>query len=45
MMANIAVTLAPLSLGLGSFEATCTATHAMLGVRVKRWRQRCCCVR
>ncbi len=34
MAANIAVTLAPLPLGLGSFEATCTATQAMLGVPV-----------
>lgn len=34
MAASIAVTLAPLPLGLGSFEATCTATLAMLGVPV-----------
>jgi uncharacterized protein (TIRG00374 family) len=34
MAANIAVTLAPLPMGLGSFEATCTATLAMLGVPV-----------
>ena len=34
MAANIAVTLAPLPLGLGSFEASCTATQAMLGVPV-----------
>jgi uncharacterized protein (TIRG00374 family) len=32
MAASIAVTLAPLPMGLGSFEATCTATLAMLGV-------------
>lgn len=31
MAASIAVTLAPLPMGLGSFEATCTATLAMLG--------------
>ena len=34
MAASIAVTLAPLPMGLGSFEATCTATQAMLGVPV-----------
>ncbi len=34
MAANIAVTLAPLPLGLGSFEASCTAIQAMLGVPV-----------
>lgn len=34
MAANVAVTLAPLPMGLGSFEATCTATLAMLGVPV-----------
>ncbi|MGZ3268583.1 MAG: lysylphosphatidylglycerol synthase transmembrane domain-containing protein [Croceibacterium sp.] len=34
MAAAIAVTLAPLPMGLGSFEATCTATLAMLGVPV-----------
>lgn len=32
MTASIAVTLAPLPMGLGSFEATCTATLAMLDV-------------
>lgn len=34
MAAAIAVTLAPLPMGLGSFEATCTATLAMLDVPV-----------
>jgi uncharacterized membrane protein YbhN (UPF0104 family) len=32
MMASIAVTLAPLPMGLGSFEATCTAMLALLGI-------------
>lgn len=32
MAASIAVTLAPLPMGLGSFEATCTAMLALLGI-------------
>lgn len=32
IMASIAVTLAPLPLGLGAFEAVCTATLGLLGV-------------
>jgi uncharacterized protein (TIRG00374 family) len=32
VMASVAVTLAPLPMGLGSFEATCTAMLALLGI-------------
>lgn len=36
IMASIVVTLGPVPLGLGTFEATCTATLHMLGVPLER---------
>lgn len=36
IMASIVVTLGPIPLGLGTFEATCTATLHLLGVRLEQ---------
>lgn len=44
VMASIVVTLSPIPLGLGTFEATLTTTLRLLGVPVKLpTPQPCCC--